>query len=90
MLFSGLTAQKRRSGDAVWDARRSSFEEQRPVMGKFQQIWNKCVSLLNVETTGLLEHLWNKKADNGVETLAIPEARLGTQLPLKYRAQFEP
>lgn len=40
-LFSGLMNQKRNSGDAAAQARRQSFNEQKPQPGVLGNMWNK-------------------------------------------------
>jgi hypothetical protein len=42
-LFSGLINQKRNSGDAAAQARRESFNEQKPQAGFLGKMWNKYV-----------------------------------------------
>jgi hypothetical protein len=42
-LFSGLINQKRNSGDAAAQARRESFNEQKPQAGFLGKMWNKYI-----------------------------------------------
>jgi len=43
-LFSGLMSQKRNSGDAAAQARRESFNEQKPQAGFLGKMWNNFTS----------------------------------------------
>ena len=62
-LFSGLMNQKRNSGDAAAQARRQSFNEQKPASGIIGNMWNKYVSLRYIHS-----EVWNGRLTESVDS----------------------